>query len=620
MADIIQNNRVNYYNKDFSKIREDLINYAKAYFPLSGNDFSPASPGVMFIELVSYIGDLLSFYIDKQIQETFINTATERENIIQIANMLGYNHKNVSPANVTLSFFQLVPADVTGSADLNYALKINAGSLVQSTDENRVTFRILEDVNFKLTGSSDAEIDIYQTSGTTPTYYLLKQKVRASAGELFTEDFYFSANTAPNPSIRINRTDIIEILDVIDNTGNEWYEVPHLAQQTIMKTNRNDALSTNDLYVYEAETPYLLEYLVTNKKFIKRTTSDNYTELIFGAGVSANADNEIFANQENVNEGFFTQNINNMSVDPTNFVYLKATGEVPRDKTLTVRYYAGGGYTGNVAQDTITEIETLNFAPMNESILDVNVLQFVKNSVTVTNEEPAQGGRGEETNDEIKQNALAFFNAQNRCVTANDYMIRTLSLPQKFGSVAKVFVKKEDEITVASAPPPSNPLSINLYCLAYDSNKNFTLLNDATKYNLVKYLNFYRMITDVINIKNTYIINIGVQFQIVVLNNYNQNEVLARCILKLKEYFDNDKMQINKPIIFSEIYNLISLVNGVQSVVSVDITNKFGGSYSNSKYKIGDATRNGILYPAKDASIFEVKFPDVDIEGRVVNY
>jgi len=653
MATPNNNTRINYYNKDFSKIREDLFNYAKTYFPTTGNDFSPASPGTMFIEMTAYVGDLLSFYIDKQIQETYIQTATERENIIQIANMLGYTHKNITPAATQLSLYQLVPGTGSGAyPDLDYAMTIKANSLIGTS--GGVTFRTLTDVNFAMTSSLGASADLYQDP-----YWLLKQKVMASAGSLITETFYFPQNTQPNPSIKINRTDVIEIMDVVDSRGYVWYEVPYLAQQTILQLNENNASMYNVFSAFERETPYLLNYILTNKKFVKKVNVDNTTELMFGSGVAIDADSILFANQETINSGFETTAVNNRALDPTNFLYMKANGEVPSDVTLTVRYYAGGGFQSNVSAGSITELQSIQLGEMNSTGLNSGILTFVQNSITATNEEPAQGGREAESDEEIRQNAMAYFNAQNRCVTAQDYMIRTLALPQKLGSIAKVFAIRDDQIhsstpivntytptqppagggraidteignstpTTAVLPtPPStdNPMAINLYCLAYDSAKNFVKVNAATKYNLTQYLGFYRMLGDSLNLMDAYIINIGVDFSIVVLKNYNQNEVLLRCILALKDYFNNDNMQINKPIIMSEIYNLISLVNGVQSVPSVKVTNKVGGNYSNASYEGGITAAfspdGGIIYPAADASIFEIKFPNQDITGRVVNY
>lgn len=615
---------IDYYGKDFSILKTNLVNYAKSYFPYSGNDFTVASPALMFLETVAYVGDLLSFYIDRQIQETFMQTAVEKENVIQLANLLGYTHKNTSAATVTLNCYQLLPRDssIVGDApDFSYALKINEGSMIKTNDGSNVSFRTLSDVSFKVTGSSDTEISIYEIVANQPNYYLIKKQVRASSGILSSETFYFTDDTPANVSIKINNTNVINILDITDSNGNTWYEVPYLAQQTILETIKNDTSATSDLSYYENETPYLLNLIVTNKKFIRRVNFDNTTEIIFGSGVSSTADNSIIPNQENVNQGFETQNINNRNLDPTNFLYLQANGEVPKNLTLTVRYYHGGGFQANVSQNTISDISDLLLGSINETGLNQSLLKVCKNSIYFSNNEPAVGGRGEESIEEIRQNATAFFNAQNRCVTAQDYMIRALSLPQKLGSISKVFVKKDDQIST-KGNKIENPLAINLYCLAYDPSKKVSKLNLATKINLQRYLDFYRIATDAINIKDAYIINIGVKFSIVVLKDYNQNETLLKCILELKKFFNTDNMQINKPIIHSDIFTLISLVPGVQSVVSIKLENKSSSAsgYSGIIYNTDSATRGGILYPAMDPSIFEIKFPDSDIEGLVVNY
>ena len=624
--EVFRNSRnINYYNKDFSLLREDLINYAKTYFPHSGNDFTTASPGLMFIEMASYVGDLLSFYIDKQVQETYLQTATERENIIQLANLLGYNHKNTAASTVTLTCFQLLPRDSRysyDSPDFRYALRVDEGSIIKTNTDAAVSFRTLSNVDFKVSSSHDTEISVYESDLATgkPIYYLIKKKVKASSGILETETFSFGADTPPNVSVKINKTNVIDILDITDSNGNVWYEVPYLAQQTILEGIKNDSLSS-DLSEFAGETPYLLNYLVTNKKFIKRLNTDNTTEIIFGSGVSSTADNILVPNQENINSSFETANINNRNIDPSNFLYLQANGEVPKNITLTVRYYYGGGFETNVSQGAITNTYQLSFGEINESGLSAPLLKTVKNSVYFINEEPSSGGRGEETDEEIRQNAVAYFNAQNRCVTALDYSVRSLVLPAKYGSLAKVYAKRDSNISTENSKV-ENPLAINLYCLSYNSSRNFTKLNLATKTNLQKYLDFYRMATDALNIKDAYIINIGVKFSIVVLKGHNLNETLLRCIIRLKKFFENDNMQINKPIIHSEVFTELSLVKGVQSVVNLTFENKFSISagYSGVVYDINNATRGEILYPSVDASIFEVKFPDTDIEGIIVNY
>jgi len=625
----LKNNRINYYNRDFSSIRNDLVNYAKSYFPYYANDFTEASPSMMFVDLVSYVGDILSFYIDKQIQETFITTATDRENIIQLANFLGYNHKTTTPSSVTLTVSQLLPAKVGApdEADFNYGLVIKEGSIISTNDGSGISFRTLTDLNFSLpiapTSSDGMPTSnyptIFETVGNTPLYYLIKKEVNASSAFLATETFYFPQNTEPNPSIKINRTNVIEILDVTDSDGNVWYEVPYLAQQTVFESIKNSkGITDPTLYTEELQTPYMLKSMPVNKKFIRRTTSDNFTELIFGSGVSSREDLILYPNQENLNSSFYTSNVNNKLLDPTNFIYLGNTGEIPRNTTLTVRYYYGGGFTSNVGANTITNIDSLILGEMSVVGLDTAVLNFIMRSVSFDNTFPALGGRGVESNEEIRQNALAFFNAQNRCVTEQDYMIRALSLPSKYGNIAKAFTTKTSDV--------ESP--ILLFCLSYDANKNFVQLNTATKINLSTYLNHYRVLSDSIEIKETVIINIGVKFDIVVLRNYNHAEVLKNCIIELQKYFDNDNMQINQPIYLSEVHSILNSVDGVQVVKSTNIVNKVGEPYSSTAYTIDNAMRNNILYPAMQPptqstiqrSIFEVKYPNIDIEGKVSPY
>jgi len=264
------------------------------------------------------------------------------------------------------------------------------------------------------------------------------------------------------------------------------------------------------------------------------------------------------------------------------------------------------------------------------SALVSDVVNVVQNSIAVTNEVAAGGGAYEEELEEVRNNAVAYFRAQNRAVTREDYLLRAYALPPQFGSVAKAYVAPDFQINTLldDGPDPiPNPLAINFYTLGYDFNKKLTELNPATKQNLQNYLSYYRILTDAVNIKNAYIVNIGVEFEIIVLPNYNSNEVLLKCIDALKKYFNIDRMGINKPIVLTDVYVLLDKVDGVQSVVRPDkdgvgglqIVNKSGGNYSSNKYGIKNATRDGIVYPPKDPTCFEVKYPDVDIKGRVVS-
>ena len=409
-----------------------------------------------------------------------------------------------------------------------------------------------------------------------------------------------------------------------------------MAQDTVFEQIQNTSDYTLNLNQYGSETPYLLRLKKVPKRYITRTDEDGSITIQFGAGVSSNADEEILPNPDNVGSNLYKATGDlSQTIDPSNFLYTKTYGVAPANTTLTVTYRVGQGVIDNVISKDLTQITNIEFENQTTPS-NTQQLNTVRNSVAVTNEEAASGGKSNEEVDDIRNSAMAFFAAQNRTVTAEDYVVRAYAMPPQFGAVAKAYVAPDYQVksfnrmvsgvaSVGTLQVP-NPLAINLYVLGYDGSGNISQLNSATKQNLKNYISYYRMLTDAVNIKDAYIINIGIDFEIAVLPNYNSNEVLLKCINELKAYFSKQNSQINRPILLSDIYVLLDRIDGVQTVVRPDlngkgglqIVNKYNGIYSSNVYDIKKATRNGIIYPAKDPSIFEVKFPDLDIRGRVV--
>ena len=300
----------------------------------------------------------------------------------------------------------------------------------------------------------------------------------------------------------------------------------------------------------------------------------------------------------------------------------KAYGQVPANTVLTVKYIVGGGINSNVNANTITEIDTL-FTSNNLNLND-SLQRFVRASIAVNNPEAAKGGGSGDSIEEIRENTIAQFATQQRTVTKEDYIIRTLSMPSKFGRVAKAYIVQDDQISPLTNEfnRIRNPLALNLYTLGFNNTKKLTNLNSATKTNLQTYLEQFRMLTDAINIKNAFVINFSLDFEITVFKNYNNDEIILNCISELQDYFDIDKWQINQPIIIAEVSNLISNVVGVQSLEKLTFNNKSGTAlgYSQYKYDFEGATKNGVIYPSLDPSIFEVKYLNTDIKGRVTTY
>ena len=619
---------VTYLGKDFGQFRKGLIDFTKQYFPDTYTDFNESAPGMIFLELASYVGDVLSYYSDTNLKESLLEQATERSNIYDIAKSLGYNPNNVVPAYVTLDVFQLIPSIGSGSAvapDFNYALSIKPGMRVKQNNGPSV-FRTLDSIDFNFSSSIDnTEVTIYESDPTTklPTYYLLKKQVRAVSGDVKAATFTFNT-PVPYDKILLPDTNTIEIISITESDGDNWYEVPYLAQDTIFENVPNLLENDPELYQYRSSSPSLLKMKKTAKRFVTRLRSDNRLEIQFGAGISDNNDEEIIPNPDNVGNGLagFRRSVD-VDIDPSNFLYTRTYGQAPSNTTLTVTYTVGNGISDNVGANLLTNI---NFVEYNDNVNSSNsapLVNFIKTTIAVNNAIPAAGAKTADTLQDIKNNALANFATQNRLVTREDYIIRSYSMPSKYGSVAKAYIVPDDQISQQGYQDTivANPLAMNMYVLGFNDLKQLTPLNQAIKENLKTYLNYYRMLTDAINIKDAFIINIGVNFEISVLPNYNSNETLLKCIDALRSFFSVDKWQINQPIIKSDINTTLANVKGVQSVVGVSLTNLYDSDfgYSGNVYDLTTATRNGVIYPSLDPSIFEVKFLNRDIKGRVVN-
>ncbi len=656
---------INYLGKDFNSLKQNLIDYTKTYFPNSYSDFNESSPGMVFVEQAAAIGDILSFYQDVQLKESMLAHATEKKNVVALAQSLGYKPKVTTPAVTTLTVYQLVPSIGAGSnvrPDESYCLKIKDGMEISSTTNSNIIFRTVDVIDFGL--SDGREVDVYERDNTTgePIFYLFTKKVKAiSANELtIVKDF---GDSTDYPTTTLSDENIIGISSVVDNNNNKYYEVPYLAQESIFVEKPNTEYNS-DLYQYSGSVPYVLEVQKVPRRFSVKVNSDNTMDLQFGSGDTRLDDEVILPNPKNVGLGLANSvNRLNDGIDPSNFLKTNTFGIAPINTSLTIKYLVGGGVSSNVNVGDLTTISKIEYEEDLISIANPATYNTVKQSVAVENLEAATGGRGAETIEEIRQNALATFGSQNRAVTRQDYIVRALSMPERYGSVAKVYVSPDGEVdnnspasilanpkniteftnlveSIKGLPKQdiqkelvkyltqkktnvaevNNPFAINMYVLGYDQNKKLTNLNEAVKQNLKTYLGEYRMLTDGINIINGFIINIGVDFEIMVYSNYNKREVVTNCLTELQEYFNIDNWTFNKPINISEIELILANVEGVMSVPSVIISNLCGGdgNYSTNRYNINDATKGKIVYPSLDPSIFEVKYPNKDIKGRAL--
>ena len=601
---------IRYLNKDFVTFRRALTNFAKAYYPQSYNDFNEASLGMMFMEMSAYVGDVISYYLDNNLKESILLYAEERKNILNAAHSFGYKYKTTFPASTNIDVYQQIPAigSQGENIDLNFALKINESMVIQSEKYPGVQFRTVEPVDFSNFKTGNFQATVYQVQDGKPFRYLLKKTVPAVAGTIQIKTFDFS-EPVPYASVIIPYTDVIQIVDVFDSDGNPWYEVDYLAQDTVWIDEPNDQTHNTLTSANFQQTSRILKMKKVANRFTTKKTADKYTQLQFGSGVSAYPDQVLIPTPQTLqyNTNFVPNKV------AGDFLGTRTYGHIPSNTTLTVRYTQGGGVESNVPQGDLTKISNYGVTNSTDdysSAVDKNTFAYVLSSISTYNPQPATGGRGEETDEEIRQNAIAYFYSQDRCVTDRDYLIKTLSMPEKYGSVSKAYVKRTE-----------GNFSIDIYCLGYDDKKTLVNLNDATKQNLANYLYNYRELVTAVNLKNAFIVNIGIQFSVLAYQQYNKHDVLLSCVTKLQDFFNIDKWEIGQPIIMADIYNALSVVSGVRSVTNVTINNLFSSKgdtqYSNNYYHIPAATLDGIIYPSKDPSIFEIKYPNSDIEGTV---
>ena len=618
---------IKYINRDFDSFKSALTEFSKTYFPDTYTDFSPTSPGTMFMEMAAYVGDVLSFYLDNQTQENFIQFARQNENLYSLAYALGYRPKVTEAAVTEVEIFQQVPSKLDPITseyvpDYNYVLNIKENLQVASNTANSTNFLIEDSIDFSFSSSADpTDISIYQIdNNNNPQYYLLKKKRKAVSATInsITHTFGPAEKFA---TIQIEGANIIKILDVTDSDGNTWSEVPYLAQDMVYEKIPNNKSTDFNFEGDNAQVPYLLRLEKTQRRFVSRFKDQTTLELQFGAGTATGEDDEdITPNPNNVGIGLpFSQDKLTTAYSPSNFTLTDSYGVAPSNTTLTIRYLTGGGISSNVPSNTLTKVTDGGKIKFSNFNLDEVTANYVFNSVLVNNPNAATGGKDGDTIEELRFNSLNTFQTQLRTVTQDDYLIRALSLPSEYGSLAKVYVEPEKPSDIL---PGEIPSVLSLFILAFDANKKLTPATRALKQNLITYLSQHRMINDSIRIKDGRIVNIGVDFELLVLPNYNSNEVISQCIVELQNYFNIDKWQINQPIVLRELYILLDKVEGVQTVKNINITNKVGENlgYSKFAYDIKGATQNNIIYPSLNPCIFEVKYPADDIRGKATSF
>ena len=631
---------INYTSKDFSTIKKDLIEYTKSYFPDTYKDFNETSPGMMLIELSSYVGDVLSYYIDYNYKENLLATATEKRNIRRLAEFLGYKTPNKTPSVVRLKVQTTINADGTTGTPLygEAPSSIDSGLQIASNVDSEVTFETTGEIDFTSSGSGDPEISAPSLNDNgEASSYTLTRYVRAVSAKTKTKSFTL---TSPTKFLELDlgEDNVVDILNCQDSSGQKWYEVDYLAQEKVLKQTHysdssNDTISGVRSNAYDQGSatddispipiPYVAEYIKTNKKFTTKFDEDTQTYKVqFGNGLFrfSNSGSQV----DPVEQAGVTINGTNLADIPGAIGSTTANnlnlGETPTNTTLTFTYRVGGGADSNIQ---VGELTNVNNPPAGVSI-------------TVTNDEPGTGGTDGQTVDEIRQNASAFFASQLRCVTKEDYTARILSLPQKFGSIAKCYVERLDGGTLLVST------------LSYNQRKQLVQTPQLVLQNLATYINHFRMINDQLdfgfNLQDTlfsgYKINFGVRFVVNYDRRFNPTEVKLKVIDIIKNFFKVDTMQFRQSINMNDLEYRILGIDGVIGIKELKLFQNGNDSYASGRklyyyqadgdvytgndvnygfeYNFDNALKDGIYRPSVTPSVFELRNPNTDIYGKVI--
>ena len=601
---------VSYLNRDFDSFRQQLVDYARINYNEQINDFSQNGLGGLFMDVAAYVGDVMSFYLDHQFNELNLETAIEDKNIERLVRLAGVKDTPKSPAIVFVEIGVVVPAvfsDNKYQPDPDLLPTVKGGTVFTST--SGINFQLYDDVDFSLLtddGFIDAKVEILsQNSDGTPATFSLIKEGTCTSGILVNETHVVDANFIPFRKITLRKSNVSEIVFVKDSSNNEFFEVENLTQDVVYKRVLNNFSDKN--LVRER-----MELTPAPRRFIKEyNRQSGKTSIRFGSGKADVFDDDVIPDPSEFALPLYgdRKTFNNVNIDPNSFLQTQTLGISPTDTIITVAYRSGGGVNHNVAANTITTVKTLNIefksTPTPQNIVSI------RKSVVVNNPNPAGGGEDEPTIDELRSIAINNRNSQNRIVTRQDLLARIYTLPNNFGRVFRA----------AIVDNPNNPIAGRLFIISRDNQKKLIISPDTLKENLSSYLNQYRLISEAVDIMDAPIANYGVKYAVVVEKGYNYQMVLNMINADLVNYLNVENFQINQPIVTSDISNLILNVDGVLSLVELKIIGKTGtmngNTYSDFAWNPVENTSRGMYFPPP-GGIFEVKFPDNDIEGRAI--
>ena len=587
---------IDYTHREYEGIRKDLLDIAQRSYPDTFQDFSEASFGSLVLDAVAYVGDQLSFYLDYNVNETFLDTAYQYNNVIRHGRVLGYKYTGAPSVYGQVAMFVLVPASATGiGPDTKYIPVLKRGS--RFTSEAGLNYVLIENIDFANPKNPVVAAQINARTGA-PTYYAIKAYGSVVSG-FFGQEEVVIGSYERFKKVKLGAANIAEIISVTDTQGNEYFEVGYLSQDMIFKE------VTNNNYKSDNVPSIIKPYLVSRKFVVERDRNSAFLQ--FGSGKSG--ESNVVAEPQRVALEIFGKNyVTDTTFDPTRLSKNENFGIVPSNTTLTVVYRANNPAEANLGVGSLNSVSNALMEFKNRTRLTPSTVQTIMDSLEVNNETPLVGDVRSPDSTEIKRRVYGTFPTQDRAVTQADYENVAYRMPAKFGSIKRCSVQRD---------PDSAKRNLNMYVISEDNFGKLTTTNSTIKNNLKTWLNQYRMINDTIDILDPFVINLGIEFQIRPKANVDKYTLLDTTIATLAADFATT-LYIGEALYISDIYTRLNAVDGVLDVTKVKIINKTSGQYANTTFDINsNLSPDGSYLIAPANCIFEIKFPTVDIKGKI---
>lgn len=590
---------VNYTNKDFNSIKDDLEEHARRYYPDTYRDFSENSFGSFMLDAVAHVGDMLSFYLDYQVNESFLETAVEYENVRRLSRNSGYSFSGRPAAYGVAAFYVIIPAAASGlGPETSLIPVLQVGS--EFTSDGGTTFVLIEDVDFLNPRNEIVAARFSETTGK-PLSYAIRAHGQVKSTVLYRNTVDVGEFTRFR-RVRVGQPSISEIKSVTDSEGHEYYQVEHLSQDVVYINTTNPNVESDGV-------PQIIKPKIVPRRFVL-VQDETGTYLQFGYGTDEELTvTDVTDPSQIALKMSGRPYITDSAFDPTKLLDSNTLGVVPSNTTLTVLFYENTTDSVNVAAGSLKSVTYAKMTFPNEISSTVSSQRLVRESLEVSNREAIVGNTSLPTSEEIRYRSYAAKSAQMRAVTRNDYESMIYMMPPSYGSVKRASIIND---------PSSTNRRLSLYLISEDQNGKLTKSSSTLKENVKVWLNKNKMLNDNIDIYDAVIVNVGFRYEIVVHPTRDKIQVLNDVNEKLRSEL-SQKMYIGEPFYITNIYNIINKVDGVVDTVRVVPRLTEGEGYFSSSVTIPEMkSKDGTYLKAPRNVIFEIKNFDQDIKGTAV--